>query len=551
MADKATVGILEYAKRRVAAMELEISTFIPHYKELTHWIDPRRGRFLTTDKNKGDRRHKHIINSRGSQAKRTATSGLFTGVMGPSRPYFKVESIDEDLRLVDSVRRWSHSVSKKMHAILLTTNIYSMAPVFFNELLQFGTAAMSHEDDAQGIARFYTHTAGSYLFSTDERGKANIFVLRKMMTAAQLEQKFGRENLNSAVRSALDTKGQDKWFAVVQLVEENPNFREGALEAKFKKYRSIWYQPDGNEDKLLRESGFDDFPVYIVTWSVTGEDIYGTDCPGMIALGDIKALQRLEREKALGIKKSNTPLLKGPSSLKNMRITNQSNGIVAYDSENSREGLTPVYQVDPRTNDMRLEIEAVERRIDQAFFVDLFFAISNMQGVQPRNELELVQRSQESLMMLGPVLERIQQDFLVMLLERLYGQMERAGLIPEAPPELEDSPLEISFISNIAQAQRSQEANTLERFLGFSERVTAAVPEAGDKINTDAVVELYGQMIGVVPQVLNDEETTAKIREQRAQAQQHAAELEEEQQMASANVQNASAAKQISEIEGA
>lgn len=541
---------LGYFKRRVSAMELEIASFIPHYMELTANVDPRKGRFLKTDVNKGEKRHKKIINSRAIQAKRTATSGIFTGVMNPDSPWFKVESLNKDLMLKDSVRLWAHGVSEDMRAILKDSNIYSMAPIFFDELLTFGTAAMSHEDDFEGVARFYTHTAGSYLFGKDDKGRANTFVLKKMMMGRQLEQMFGRDKLSTSVKSALNTGNEDNWYPVVQFIEPNPDFREGALDSKFKKFRSVWYQPDGTEDKLLRESGFDDFPVYIVTWSITGEDIYGTNCPAMIALGDTISLQILEREKALAIKKANSPLLKGPSSLKNIRITNQANGMITYDSEGG-EGLKAVYQIDPKIQEMRLEIDAIEKRIDQAFFVDLFLAISNMKGVQPRNEFELIQRVQESLLMLGPVLQRIQRDFLSMLLERLYKQMDRAGIILDAPPELEDAPLEVRFISNIAHAQRSQEATTLERFLSFVERVAATDESVIDKIDGDATVEMYGQMIGVVPQVINDEKTVADIREQRAQAMQRAQQLEEEQQAASANVQNASAAKQISEIEGA
>jgi hypothetical protein len=51
-----------------------------------------------------------------------------------------------------------------------------------------------------------------------------------------------------------------------------------------------------------------------------------------------------------------------------------------------------------------------------------------MQGVQPRNEREIIERNEERLLMLGPPLERIQRELLSMLIDRTFNQAIRADI---------------------------------------------------------------------------------------------------------------------------
>ena len=46
-----------------------------------------------------------------------------------------------------------------------------------------------------------------------------------------------------------------------------------------------------NKDDALGISGYDEFPGMAPRWHTNSGDIYGTQCPGMDALGDIKQLQ--------------------------------------------------------------------------------------------------------------------------------------------------------------------------------------------------------------------------------------------------------------------
>ena len=234
----------DYFIRRMSAMELERSSFIPHYRELSEFIQPRRGRFLVTDRNRGSRMHQSIINSRASRAHRIARSGMFAGIMSPARPWFKLETLDQNLMRFSSVKNWLYAVELQMRNVFNASNLYNMAPVLLSELLLFGTAAMSQVDDPGTVARFFTYPAGSYFIAQNDRNRIDTFARKFQMTIGQMVDQFGIENVSDGVKTLWDHGDFDSWWDIWQFIEPNPNFEPGTLRSEFKRFLSVYFEPD-------------------------------------------------------------------------------------------------------------------------------------------------------------------------------------------------------------------------------------------------------------------------------------------------------------------
>lgn len=527
MADQTRKNFYE---RRKGALELERSTFIPHWKELAQYILPRKARFFVEDRNRGDKRYQSIINSRGTQAVKVSRAGLLSGVMSPSRPWFNLETEDAGLMESQKVRAWLDAVTKKMLGVYNRSNLYSVAPIMIGDVLLFATGSMVQLEDDKDVVRFYAHPIGSYVISQDERYNVNTHIRDFQMTVEQLVKEFKIENCSTRV-AALYKKGDfDQWITVCHYVGPNPEYDGDKLDSKYKKIASVTWelgcQERGttSEYRYLRESGFDEFPYYVPRWDLTGEDVWGTDSPGMVALGDIKQLQLEERRKMQAIDKMVNPPLKGPASVKNVPVSSLPGGLTIYDQDVGKDGLAPIYQVEPRISELKEDMQHVESRINEAFFVDLFFAITQMEGVQPRNQLELTQRNQERLLQLGPVLERLHNDFLSNMIERTFNIMARKGLLPAPPDELAGQPLSVKFVSSLAMAQRSAQIAAINDMRLFvTESASGGFPEAADKFNADEAISELSLVMGVPANIIRSAEEVAQIREQRgqAQAQQH------------------------------
>ena len=539
----------ERIQRRISNMKTERESFIDHYRDLAQFVSPRRGRFYSTDHTRGGKRWGSIINSQATWALRTAMSGLFTGTMSPSRPWHWLKPAgDPGLAEYGPVKNWIHAVLQQQRDIFRRSNLYIMAPVMFKELLLFGTGCMSHENDKTALARFYTETVGSYMFAQDEAYRVNTVVREKQMTAEQIVRRFSNpdktigSNISFAVRNAWDNGNYDKYFDTIHFVGPNPYYEEDNPINERKKFMSIYYEPSHHDKTtFLSEGGFNVFPFYCPRWEVTGEDVYATSCPGMEALADVRSLQSQEKVKARATAKLADPPLHGPPSLKNVPINAVPGANITYQAE-AQHALRPIYQVDPKVGELVSDIERTENRINRNFFVDLFQAISSMDGVQPRNEKELLLRNQEALLQLGPALQRLHDDFFTHLIDRTFNQQVEAGILPEPPPELEGQDLEVNFISALAMAQQQVATGNIERLASFTGGlIGAGFEEAKDKFDADQAVDLMADLTGTPPEVVRSDDAVAEIRKQRAQQQEEARQAELEAQQAQAAQGNANA----------
>jgi hypothetical protein len=537
---------LQYLDNRVQSLKGEYDEFVGLWREIAHWQAPHRGRFLQEKRKQGDKKYTHILNNVAGRALRDAVSGIFAGTASPSTKWFTLETNNAELMRIDSVRRYVHAVEEIVRNILRESNFYSEYPTAIGELLLFGTSGLSQVFDFESITRFYSHTIGTYYIGVNNKGQVDTFVLHKRMTPRQMLQEFP-DTTPSRFKTP-DMQKSRSTYEVIQLIEPNKDYDPKKLEAKFKRFSSTWFirgEPDASG--ILRESGFDRFPTYVLRWSTADEYAWGVDSPGMVAQSDIRSLQQQEKNKAKAVERQIRPKLQGPTALAGAKLNDKDGDTVLYDAEHPNGGLRTIWSVDPRIQEMKEDIQRYEQAVLQAYFVDLFRAISSMQGVQPRNQLELSQRNAEALLLLGPVLERVQRELLSQVLETTFALAMENDVFPEMPTELEGGALQIRFISSLAQAQRSQDLAALGDFTQFAAGVAQVLPYVADKVDGDAILDLYTNLRGVNPLVNRGQETVQQIRQQQAQAAQQQAQLEQQNLQASANVQNASAAKMATE----
>lgn len=509
----------DYLDGRLGSMRNERQTFIPHYLDVSNHIAPRRGRFLVSDINKGSKKYQKIINSRGTQAYKIARAGMLSGLMSPARPWFTLNAPTPELQEIHRVKLYNSRVELIMRSVFNQSNLSLMAPKLIGEMLLFATGAMFHDDDFEDVARFYTHTAGSYMIAQNEKYDIDTFAREFQITAYQAVKWFKYKNCSRSIKTAWDKGHYEQWYPFVHFVEPNPGSDDRSKRSEHKPFRSVYYEPAHEErSHLASNKGYDEFPVYVPRWDTTDGDVYGTDCPAMTALGDIRGLQNQEKRKAQGVDKMVSPPLKGPAGLRDATIESVPSGFTASPSNGNEEKLESIYDVRLPISEMRQDMQDVERRINEAFMVDMFLAISNMEGIQPKNELELSQRNNERLLQLGPVLEGFHRDFLRNLIDRTFNQLNRAGVLPEAPPELSEKTLKVEYISSLASAQRAIATSGIERITSFAGSLVG-VPgweSAVDKIDIDQAVDEYATATHVPPRIILSDEKVKEKRDARA-----------------------------------
>ena len=519
------------------------SSFDAHWRDLADYFFPRRPRFFVQDRNRGGVRSQKIIDSTPVYAARTLQSGLHAGLTSPARPWMKLTTPNVQQANVASVKRWLHEVTQLMLSVFLKSNLYNVLPVLYGDLGIFGTAALGILEDDKDLMRGFVYPIGSYALANDARGLPNTFVREYEVTVGQLVEQFGHPDGGEAIKWSVFSDyikrryeeghtEQAVWIVWMVVPNRLPLAEQGLkpwpfLSVHFEKSRGTeagGLTDDSTNDKMLRESGFWEFPVLVPRWGVTGEDTYGTDCPGMIALGDAKGLQTLQKKKAQGVEKMINPPLVGPMQLKSQKTSLLPGDITYLDDRGAASGgLRPIHDTTLSINELLEDIGAHSFRIDRAFFADLFLMLarSDFRGAQPPTAREIEERHEEKLLALGPVLERTNDELLDPLVDRVFAMMERAGMLPPAPPELEGVDLKVEYISILGQAQKIAGVALNDRFFQSVSGLAQLFPQVRFKVDHMEAIDDYAALIGVNPALVRSEaDTQALVDEEKAAVQQ-------------------------------
>ena len=527
--------------RRWTDIKDERSTFFGHWEELSEYIMPRRGRFLTSKSNDGSKKNNKIIDSTGSMAVRTLSAGMMSGITSPARPWFRLATPEAALMEQSEVKQWLFGVEKKMRDIFSRSNLYNSLQTVYEELAVFGTGAMLISEDFDDVIRCYPFTVGEYGIAQSHRLQVDTFYREFNMTVAQLVEQFGMDNCSDAVQTMFKSGQLDKWVEVLHVIEPNLVREYNKKDNQNMPFHSCYVEKASKNERKLLESGYEEFPILAPRWHVTGVDIYGRS-PGMDVLGDIKALQVEQKRKAQGIDKMVNPPLQAPSSLRGQSASVLPGGVTYVDTmQGTQGGFRPTYEVNPRLAELQQDIQETQYRIQQGFYSDLFQMMMNSDRRQITAR-EIDERHEEKLLMLGPVLERLHTELLNPLIDRTFNIMARNDLLPPAPEELAGVTLKVEYISVMAQAQKAIGTGAIERLAGFVGNIAAAKPEVLDKFDADQSIDEYAEMLGVPPKIVVPDDIVQQIREQR-QAQM-------EQQMAMEQAQmGAQAAKVMSDAD--
>jgi hypothetical protein len=503
-------------ERRLGALRQERASWLGHWRDLADHVLPRSGRWLTNQNNRGEAINSRIVNNTPGMALRTLVSGMMAGITSPARPWFRLAVPDPEMMEVAGVRHWLHDTERRMRLVFNRSNAYNALSTAYEELALFGTAALVLEPDTQDVIRLYPLTAGEYMLANSGRMTVDTLYRELRMTTGQLVERFGEDNCSRAVLNQWRRGEVDAWIDVVHAVEPNRKRQYGKADRKNKAWRSVYFEAAGDPDKLLSEGGYDDFPAMCPRWYVAGTDVYGRS-PGMDVLGDVKALMVLERRMAQGVDKTTNPPMVGPSSLKNA-VVNLLPGGVTYVDGQTRDVFRPAYQVTLPLGELDSLIQRHEQRIQRGLYADLFLMISEQDDVRTATEIRV--RQEEKLLVLGPMLERLQVELLDPLVDRTFKLMLAAGQIPEPPPELQGADLKVEYISLLAQSQQAIATGAIERMSGFVGNLAGANPEVLDKMDFDQAVDEYGEALGVPPRIIRSDEDVAQLRQGRAQQQQ-------------------------------
>ena len=169
-----------------------------------------------------------------------------------------------------------------------------------------------------------------------------------------------------------------------------------------------------------------------------------------------------------------------------------------------------------------------------------------LQQGQQMTATEVIQRNEEKMRLLGPVLGRLQSELLKPMIDRCFAILLRNNQFAQAPEFLSGQDIEIEYVSPLAKAQKGTELTSITRAIEILGSLANVAP-VFDYINFDALVKHVADLVGVPQKVLKLQSQVNAEREQQAQLAEQQAQMQQMQQAAEAGGKIAPLAKALPE----
>lgn len=508
----------------------------PTWQDISDYMAPRKSNILR-EREPGRRQTDHMFDATPVKANELLAASIQGSLTSAAIRWFSLRVRSIALKDNQDINRWLEQASAIMYDALRQSNFASEIHEAYLDLGAFGTAGIfvpepevSASKGFSGL-RFQALPIGGYTIDEDSDGRVDtVFYPFKLTGKAALE-KWGDK-----LPEATQKKAQEKPNEMVEFLHVAMPREVDLLLRKNKKGATNmpWasYHIDVKAKAIISKSGFNEFPYLVPRWSKVAGEMWGRG-PGYTALPDVRTLNKLVELKLKALAKNIDPpvMVRDEGVIGAVRLT--------------PGGLTHVRDLEAvRTLELtgRFDITQLEETKLQDAVKNIFFSDQlqlregpQMTALEVQVRFELMQR------FLGPTLGRLESELLNPLIERVFGILTRAKVIPEPPEEILAAQeamggsaqiVDIEYEGPLARAQRVSDSVATQRFLSSVLPMAESSPNVLDLIDMDEMVRVNAHASGVPAVVLRSKEEVAKTRKTRADEEIKKRQLEEAQLLA-------------------
>ena len=528
----AQTDLTKSLKRRFDKLKTNRQNWETHWQEVADYMLPRKAD-VTKTRSKGDKRTELIFDSSPLQSVDLLAASLHGMLTNPSTPWFTLRYKDQEIENDDEAKLWLESATDAMYVAFNRSNFQQEIFELYHDLITFGTACMFVQDDDEDTLKFSTRHINEIYISENEKGKVDtVYRLFKMSVRAAFQQ-FG-EAISTGTKGLI-TKDPYEEISILHAVYPRNDFDPKKQDRKNMPFESVYMEYKNLNE--LSVAGFKEFPFVVPRYLKASHEIYGRS-PAMTALPDVKMLNEMSKTTIKAAQKQVDPPLLVPDDGFLLPVRTVPGGLNFYRS-GTRDRIEPLNI--GANNPLGLNMEEQRRNaIRNVFYVN---QLMMQQGPQ-MTATEVIQRNEEKMRLLGPVLGRLQSELLKPLIDRCFAIMVRKNIFPPAPEIISGRDVEIEYVSPLAKAQKSTELQSIIRGIEIMGQLANVAP-VFDYINFDNLVKHLTNIIGIPQKVLKtNSEVLAEREAKQAQAQQMQ-EMQQLQQVAKAGGDIAPLAKAL------
>ena len=494
------------------------SNWESHWQEVSDYMLPRKAE-ITKERSRGDKRHTLIFDATAIHALELLAASLHGMLTSSANKWFSLRYKETDLNSLDEAKEWLEDATARMYDVIAKSNFQQEIFECYHDLIAFGTACLMIEEDQDDVLNFSARHIKEIYIQENKKGYVDTIYRRFKMPSQAAADKFGIENIS---KDLINTARKDPFQDVqlVHVIKPRLDFDPKKEDKKNMPFTSIYFEYESGH--IISTGGFRESPYVIPRYLKASTETYGRS-PGMNALPDVKVLNKMvENSLKAAAKQIDPPLLIPDDGM--LAPIRMSPGSINYYRSGSRDRIEPL---NINANNATTLNSENQRRdaIVKMFHVDQLVISEN----RNMTATEVLQRQEEKMRILGPVLGRLQSELLSPLIIRIFNIMLRKGLFLPAPDVLQSQELNIEYVSPMALAQRGQELQSIMRGLEIFGSLGQSMPVM-DYIDENGFIKQIIDILGLPAKMIKSDAQVQQIREERAAEQQQ--QMEMQQQMA-------------------
>jgi hypothetical protein len=463
--------------KRYDRLKAQRQNWESHWQEVADYMQPRKAD-VTKTRSKGDKRTELIFDGSPLQSVELLAASLHGMLTNPSTPWFSLRFKQNDMENEDEAKEWLEDATEVMYSAFNKSNFQQEIFELYHDLITFGTAAMFIEEDDEDILKFSTRHINEIFIAENDKGRIDTVFRKFSLSARAVMQKFGDVSMNIATKAQKDPYEE---VEILHAVYPRSDFDPTKQDKENMPFESVYLDAEsGNE---LSVSGFREFPFVVPRYLKASHEIYGRS-PAMTALPDVKMLNEMSKTTIKSAQKQVDPPLLVPDDGFMLPVRTVPGGLNFYRA-GTRDRIETL-NIGANTP-LGLNMEEQRRNsIRNAFYVNQLM----MQSGPQMTATEVIQRNEEKMRLLGPVLGRLQSELLKPLIDRTFALILRKNLFRPAPEFLAGQDIEIEYVSPLAKAQKSTELSSIMRAIEILGSLSNVAP-VFDHINMDKLLDTW------------------------------------------------------------
>ena len=500
--------LAQQLKSNLSRLMEKRSTWESHWQECADYMQPRKAE-ITKERARGDKRNIQIFDATAIHALELLAASLQGMLTSSANRWFAMRYKEALLNESDEAKEWLEDATDKMYLAFGRSNFQQEIFETYHDLITFGTSCLMIEEDENDIIRFSSRHIKEFYVEENKKGIVETVYRRFKMPVAAAIDKFGLENFSSDTVK-LFKKEPFEELELVHVVRPRSIYDENKLDKKNMPYQSVYFEYGSGH--IINIGGFKEMPYVVPRYLKSSTEIYGRS-PAMNALPDVKVLNKMvETALKAAAKQVDPPLLVPDDSM--LSPIRMSAGSLNYYRSGSRDRIEPL-NIGQQTSVTLNQENQRREAIAKTFHIDQLLVTAN----RTMTATEVLQRNEEKMRILGPVLGRLQSELLQPLILRVFNIMLRNKLFLQAPEILANQEIDIEYVSPMALAQKGQELQSLMRGLELFGQIGQIAP-VQDYIDEEGLIKQIIRITGLPARMIKSDKEVQMIREQRAAQQQ-------------------------------